>query len=122
MDIKGKITQILPVASGVSKAGKEWKKREFVIEIIDGAYSKQICFTLFNDKISLIDSFQTGADVNVSFSLESREYNGRWYHNVNAWRVENDGGNIPEDLPPEFNADDIPPEKEENEEETDLPF
>ena len=42
MDIKGKITQILPVASGVSKAGKEWKKREFVIEMIDGAYSKQI--------------------------------------------------------------------------------
>jgi len=120
MEIKGKITQILPVASGVSKAGKEWKKREFVIEMVDGSYTKQICFTLFNDKISIIDNFQTGENVTVSFSLESREYNGRWYHNVNAWRVEKDGGDIPQDLPPEFTDNDIPPEKDE--EETDLPF
>ncbi len=120
MEIKGKITKILPVASGTSKAGNEWKKQEFVIDFQDGQFPKQICFTLFNDKISLIDGMNTGTEVNVAFSLESREFNGRWYHNVNAWKVDTLSPEAPGDYPPPFGVDNVPPEPADNGD--DLPF
>jgi len=50
-------------------------------------YPKKVCFNLFNDKI---DQFPLAIDdqVNVSFDVESREYNGRWYTTVRAWKIE----------------------------------
>ncbi|MGQ8336173.1 DUF3127 domain-containing protein [Sunxiuqinia sp. A32] len=118
LEVKGKITHILPVSTGVSKAGKEWQKQEFVIET-DDQYPKQVCFTLFNDKVNLIDGLATETEVNVSFSVESREFNGRWYHNINAWRIDTVSAEAPSGFPPEFSADDIPPESADN---NDLPF
>ena len=119
LEVKGKINQILEVSTGVSKAGKEWKKREFVIETADDQFPKQVCFTLFNDKISLVEGLAAGEDVNVSFSVESREFNGRWYHNINAWRIDRLAADTPGGLPPEFTPDDIPPESSDKD---DLPF
>ena len=118
LEVKGKINQILQVNSGVSKAGNEWKKQEFVIET-DDQFPKQVCFTLFNDKISLLEGLSSGEDVNVSFSVESREFNGRWYHNINAWKIDRLAAGAPSDLPPEFTPDDIPPEPTDQD---DLPF
>ncbi len=120
MEIKGKINQILQLNSGISKAGNEWKKQEFVIETNEDQYPKQICFTLFNDKINLIDGLKPGIDVNVSFSVESREFNGRWYHNINAWKVEKLAEETSGDFPPQYSAGDIPPEPMDNG--NDLPF
>lgn len=120
MEVKGKINSILPVASGVSKAGNEWKKQEFVIDVEDGQYPKQICFTIFNDKLSLIDGLKEGTEVNVSFSVESREFNGKWYHNVNAWKLETISPELQGDYPPPFNIDDVPPEPMGDN--NDLPF
>ena len=119
LEVKGKIKQIMPVSSGVSKAGKDWQKQEFVIET-DDQYPKQVCFTLFNDKISLLQSFEVGTDVNVAFSVESREFNGRWYHNINAWRIDSLSPEAPGEFPPDFSAGDIPPEPADNN--NDLPF
>ena len=50
MEITGKVIFILPLRSGISKNGKEWKSQEFVIET-DGQYPRKMCATLFNDKI-----------------------------------------------------------------------
>lgn len=120
LELKGKINQILNVASGISKAGKEWKKQEFVVETADDQFPKQVCFTLFNDKISLLEGLNAGEEVNVSFSVESREFNGRWYHNINAWRIDRLAAGTPAgDFPPEFTPDDIPPEAGDKD---DLPF
>ena len=118
LEIKGKINQILRVDSGVSKAGKEWKKQEFIVET-DDQFPKQVCFTLFNDKISLLEGLNAGEDVNVSFSVESREFNGRWYHNINAWKIDRTAAETPGHLPPSFSPNDIPPEPAG---EDDLPF
>ncbi|WP_423127806.1 DUF3127 domain-containing protein [Gaoshiqia sp. Z1-71] len=120
MEIKGKIRQVLPVSSGTSKTGNEWKKQEFVIDTIDEQFPKQICFTLFNDKLSLVNGLKPGTDVNVSFSVESREFNGKWYHNINAWKVDNLSAEAPEHFIPDYTADDIPPEP--TDEGNDLPF
>lgn len=121
LEINGKITDVLPVQSGTSKAGREWQKQEFVIET-DDQFPKKVCFTLFGDKISLLNGFNTGDEVAVAFNLESREFNDRWFHNVNAWRINklNEGGAStpdysPEDIPP-------PPEPGDSSSNDDLPF
>ncbi len=121
LQVKGKITRILKPQSGVSRAGKEWNKQEFVVETED-KFPRKICFTLFNDKASLLDGFAAGDEVEVAFNLESREFNGKWFHNVNAWRLEKSVAeqDLPEP-PPEFRPEDIPPEPEDDPGQ-DLPF
>lgn len=87
LDITGKILQIMPTTTGTSKAGKDWVKQEFVLETQE-TYPKKICIGVMGDKTQELKKFATGNEVKVSLNLESREYNGKWYTNVNAWRIE----------------------------------
>jgi len=112
MQVKGKIQQILKLESGVSRAGNEWKKQEFVIETIE-QFPRKICFTLFNDKLSLIDGISNGDEVEVSFNIESREFNGKWFHNINAWKIDKPEKSSYHEPSPPFSSDDIPPEPAE---------
>ncbi len=121
MQVKGTLLQILKMESGVSKAGKEWKKQDFVIETNE-QFPKKICFTLFGDKISLIDGTNEGSEIEVFFSVESRDFNGKWYHNINAWKIEN-AGTVGEakNYPPDFPVGNVPPEPADDSG-NDLPF
>ena len=120
MQVKGTLIQILKMESGVSKAGKEWKKQDFVIETNE-QFPKKVCFTLFGDKISLIEGTAEGTEVEVFFSVESRDFNGKWYHNINAWKIEQASAtSAAKSYPPEFSAGDIPPEAADDG--NDLPF
>lgn len=121
LNVKGKVEQILKPESGVSKAGKEWKKQEFVMET-DEQFPRKVCFTLFGDKVDLLNGLTSGQEVEVSFNLDSREFNGRWFTNVNAWKIDkvSQENDLPEP-PPEFRMDDIPPEPDEYTA-SDLPF
>ena len=85
MDISGKIIAVLPIATGQGKNGT-WRSQDYVLETAD-QYPKKVCFNLFGDKI---DQFPIAIDdqVNVSFDVESREYNGRWYTTIRAWKIE----------------------------------
>ena len=87
MEITGKLIQKLPVQSGVSTSGNNWSKAEFVIETVE-QYPKKVCANLWGDRARALDQFQIGSLITVSFDLESREYNGRWYTDVKAWKVE----------------------------------
>lgn len=87
MSVKGRLIQVLPVQSGVSKAGNEWNKQEFVIETVEDQFPRKVCFTLFGDKVSLLNGIKPNEEIEVAFNLESREFNGRWFTNVNAWRI-----------------------------------
>lgn len=89
MDISGKIIQFLQVQSGQGKNGT-WKKQEFILETGDN-YPKKVCIAVWGDKIDM-GSFKTGDLVDVSFDVESREYNGRWYTDVKAWKMAPKGG------------------------------
>ena len=83
--VDGIITNVLPVQSGIGKSsGKEWHKQTAVLQTSE-QYPKSIAFDMFNDKIRTL---QVGQAVHVQLSLESREYNGRWFTNVNAISVE----------------------------------
>ena len=84
VEIKGKIVECLPVKSGQSANG-EWRKQEYVLET-NSQYPKKICFMVWGEKVEQF-AIQQGETVEVSIDLESREYNGRWYTDVKAWKV-----------------------------------
>ncbi|MBA4851176.1 DUF3127 domain-containing protein [Emticicia sp. BO119] len=89
MEITGRIIQLLPLQTGQGKNGV-WKKQDFVIET-EGQYPKKVCISAWGDKVSE-QMLVVGKEVNVSFDIESREFNGRWYTDVRAWKVEEAGG------------------------------
>ena len=88
MELQGQIISVLPTQRGTSKQGNEWALLPFVIETKD-QYPKKVCFEVFGaEKVEAVQGFiKPGADVTVSFDLESREYNGRWYTSARAWKV-----------------------------------
>jgi hypothetical protein len=89
MDFTGTVVQVLPESSGVSKNGTPWRKQEAVIEI-PGQYPKRVCISIWKDNIEKF-ALRQGELVTVSFDLESREYNGRWYTEVKAYAVRKEG-------------------------------
>jgi hypothetical protein len=122
LTLKGKLTKILNMESGVARSGNAWKKQDFVIET-DDQYPKMVCFTLFNDKVSMLSGMATGDLLEVSFDVESREFNSKYYHNLNAWKITKvtSGGAANDMVPPPYTVSDIPPEPLDNESDG-LPF
>ena len=93
--VKGRITNVLEIESGTSKAGKEWKKQGFVIDT-GAQYNPEVCFSLFgDDKIAMMRDFGAGQEVEVSFNISSREFNGKYYHNIDAWKIVAAGAGAP---------------------------
>lgn len=86
MEISGKIIQVLPLQQGTSKAGNPWKKQEYVLETHD-TYPRKVKFDFFGDRADQYP-LSVGEEVTVSFDLESREFNGRWYTDVRGWKAE----------------------------------
>lgn len=101
MDINGKLIQLLGVQTGQGKNG-QWKKQEFVLETGD-TYPKKVCIAVWGDKIDM-SQFRVGDPLQVSFDVESREYNGKWYTDVKAWKVVAQGNSPVIDAPPTFNG------------------
>ena len=87
LDITGKIIQIMPATNGVSKAGKEWTKQEFVIETQE-QYPRKVMMSVMGDKVSELKRYAVGNEIKASLNIESREYNGRWYTDIRAWKLE----------------------------------
>tara|TARA_R110001599_G_scaffold110671_9_gene274715 strand:+ start:710 stop:1048 length:339 start_codon:yes stop_codon:yes gene_type:complete len=87
MDIQGTIVSYTD-QSGVSKAGKEYSKAELLIKNNDGYKDAEVhfCFTLFGKAMEHY-SHSVGTIVNVLFNIESREYNGRWYTQLVAFKI-----------------------------------
>lgn len=87
MEIIGKLMQILPKQSGESARGT-WVRGGFVIETQE-QYPKMVAFTMFGeDKAAMIESIPVGTQINVHFSPESREFQGRWYTDLRCFRID----------------------------------
>ena len=69
-----------------------FRKREFVIEKVDGQYPEFIKFQLVQDRTNLMDDFNEGDEVTVAFDLRGREWQGKFFTNLQAWRVQGAGG------------------------------
>ena len=90
MEIEGRIIQFLGEQSGTSKAGNPWKKKEWVLETF-GQYPRKVKFHIFGDRADQIN-LEPGRDYVLSFDLESREFNGRWYTDVSVFRAQDYNG------------------------------
>ena len=88
MEIIGKAIAALPVKSGVSqRTGEQWQSREYVIETQE-QYPKKICFEVFGtDKLKEFN-IRNNDLIKVHFDITAREYNGKWYNSIRAWKVE----------------------------------
>lgn len=91
MQLTAKLAAILPEQSGTGKNGT-WKKQDIIVET-DGQYPKKICISLWGEKYDR-NLLKIGSRLTISFDIESREFNGKWYTDVKGWKVEgvNDGG------------------------------
>ncbi len=65
-----------------------FQTREFVIEVPDGTYPQMVKFQLVQDRVSLVDGCQVGERVKVHFDLRGREWQGKYFTTLNAWRIE----------------------------------
>jgi hypothetical protein len=88
MELKGKVVQLLQQQTGMGKKG-QWKKQEFILET-QSQYPKKVCLSVWGDKIDQYN-LSVGEVINVAVDLESREYNGRWYTEARAWKVDKNG-------------------------------
>ena len=86
MNVIGKLVQKLEPETGVSKTGKTWEKQAIIVEQ-NTDYNKEVVISFFGDKIKSIRDIEEGSDVNVSVNVFSREYNGKYFHNINGWSI-----------------------------------
>ena len=97
MEITGKLIKLLPEVSGTSARG-EWVRGGFVIET-DGEFPRQVAFTAFGaDKVAMVKNVPMGSYVMVSFTVESREFNEKWYTDL---RCRNIQPYVPGQMPPQ---------------------
>lgn len=88
MEIVGKIIQVLPLQSGTSsRTGNSWQVQSYVLETQE-QYSRKVCFEIFGEDKIKNNPCNIDDLVTVSFDIESREFNGRWYTSIRAWRVQ----------------------------------
>ncbi len=84
LEFTGILTQITPAQN----IGNNGAQKRFIIVHEDGAYPKDVAFDLYGRNIGLVDNIPVGTRVRVCFDVKSREYNGKWYNDLSAYRVE----------------------------------
>jgi hypothetical protein len=94
MELSAKLYKILPPESIETKTGNPLKKQLFVVETQD-QYPKKICFEVINDRINF-GNLAEGMMVKVFFDPESREWQGKWFTSLRAWRLEVSGTSRPD--------------------------
>ena len=116
VQITGEVVQVLEEQSGEGRNGP-WRKQEFILETT-GDYPKQVCIVQWGDDIEKFD-VEEGESITAHVDIRSREYNGRWYTDVKAWKVEREtaggsggpgggAGDLPEGPPVDDRDDDLP--------------
>jgi hypothetical protein len=118
MELKAKLVQLLPLQSGEGKNGP-WKKQDIIVET-DSQYPKKVCISIWGDKINT-SVLQVGNQLNISFDVESREFNGRWYTDCKAWKIvlAEEGPNVKSEQDPGPKEEDMLLPASDND---DLPF
>jgi hypothetical protein len=112
MEFKGKIKSI----GSIEQKTPKFTIRKFVVET-EGKYPTVVEFQLINDKVNLIEPYVIGDDIEISFNIEGREYNGNVYNSLKAWNIKGDI-KMPDQTPTEVGNPSVSPTKEDG----DLPF
>ena len=115
MEIVGNIIQVMPRQEGISKSGNPWAVQPFVLETLD-QYPRKVYIEIFGDQRIKDNPVQVGYPMAVSYDLESREFNGRWYTSVRAWKV------VPPQQAAPVTVDPFDPNAGGDDRNSDLPF
>ena len=87
LSIQGKLLKKINPESGIRKDGRGWKKQNFILKT-ENTFNNEICFQLFGEeKMAILNQIEIGEKIEVFFNLSSREYNGKYYHNIDAWKI-----------------------------------
>lgn len=88
LSVSGKLTKVLPLESGQTKAGAEWQKKSFIVTT-DAQYNNTYCFEVFGaEKVENFNKFnKVGDNVTVEFNVNCNEYNGKYYTTLSAWKI-----------------------------------
>ena len=86
MEVVGKVIQVLPIQEGVGRNGNPWKVQPYVLETVD-QYPRKVHFEVFGEDRIRMNPCAIDQLVTVSFDIESREFNGRWYTSIRAYRI-----------------------------------
>ena len=121
---KGTISHMSEITSGTSTSGRDWARMTIMIDILGykGSISK-LSFQVGTDRISDVQEFKVGDKVEIGWSIYAREYNGRWYNNVDLVNIKSQEvqAAAPAPTPAPSSLNNIPAEELEPHEE-DLPF
>ena len=129
MEIVGKVVQLGTLIEGNSPRGP-WKKQELIIETVE-QYPKKICLLCWNERVNDANSFFVGQTIKAQISIESREFNGKWYTDVRAFRfdleqpAQQPAAQPMNQMPPQMPQQPLPPMNEEyfaSDNGDDLPF
>ncbi len=90
MEFEGIVVQVLQGIKGTSARG-EWSKQEVIFEQ-PGEFGRKICVSFWGDKSQDAAGLVPGEKVRIAANVESREYNGRWYTEVRAWKMDRSAG------------------------------
>tara|TARA_R110001632_G_scaffold124260_1_gene237019 strand:- start:2668 stop:2997 length:330 start_codon:yes stop_codon:yes gene_type:complete len=108
MELKGKLEQKLAIEKGTSKAGKEWSKQTVIINNGD-QYNPNTAISFFgDDKVKMLDKYSAGQEVSIAVNISSKEFNGKWYNQIDGWKISGATASTPN---PELNnsdTDDLP--------------
>lgn len=103
MEFEGVVWRVLPQIKRTSARG-EWVKQEVVFEL-PGEFNRKICVGFWGDRAQEAATLKPGETITVSANVESREYNGRWYTEVRAWRINRKSAAEPQPMA----TDNLPP-------------
>lgn len=95
LELEGTIVSKMQPVSGESARGG-WVKQEFILEYEDGKFPTKLCLNVWgSDSVNALGAIQIGEKVKVSLRPSSREYNGRWYTEIRAWRIDRAAAGAP---------------------------
>lgn len=86
MEIVGKVVRLGNLTEGTSARGA-WRKQELIIETLE-QYPKQVCLVCWGDRVAEAQNFTPGQTIKAQISIESREFNGKWYTDVRPFRFD----------------------------------
>ena len=91
MEVIGKLVKILDLEEGTSKSGKAWQKQSVVIDT-GGEFNNLTAVSAFGDKVDKLNRLELGMDVAILCNVYSREYQGKYYHNIDGYHFSNQSG------------------------------
>jgi hypothetical protein len=86
--VKGIISHMGDVQTGTSQGGYDWARRVIVIDVhsFNGSFTK-VALTAQNQRVDELQEYQIGDRVEIGYSVSAREYQGKWFNNVDLVNI-----------------------------------